>query len=230
MPRILYELAGRDDFRFSPYCWHTLFALKHKGLDFDRVPMKFTDRSPIAESGQDRVPVLDDDGTIVSDSWTIASYLEDTYPDQPSLFGGAIGRGSALVLNKWVDLAVHAELRPIAVPGAFRHTDPDDSDWFRLSREGMFGMTLEKLAEGESQAMTRFRAVLEPVRAALGSQPYLCGAAPAYADYILMGSLMWPHCCFEADLLEADDPIHAWRERMFGLFGGFAGSAPHAAA
>lgn len=230
MSRTLYELAGKDGLRFSPYSWRILFALKHKGLDTDRVAMKFTDRACIAASGQDRVPVLDDGGTMVSDSWRIATYLEEQYPDRPSLFGGAIGLGTAAVFNKWVDMVVHAELRPIAVPGAAQNVDPDDSDWFRLSREAMFGMTLEALAEGRDDAVKRFRELLEPVRAALGSQPFICGNAPAYADYILMGSLMWPRGCSDVALFETSDPLDQWRMRMLGLFDGYAEKAPHYAA
>ena len=230
MARILYELAGREDYRFSPYCWRNLFALKHKGLDVERVPVKFTDRSSIAMSGQDRVPVLDDNGKIVSDSWNIATYLEEQYPDRPSLFGSVIGQGTAFVFNKWVDISVHAELRPIAVPGAFKHIDPDDTDWFRQSREAMFSMTLEALAEGRAERIRRLQTVLEPVQAALAAQPFLCGEAPAYVDYVLMGSLMWTRVCSDAVLFANDDPIYAWRERMLALFDGFAAKAPHYAA
>ncbi len=68
MTRVLHELHGRDGHRFSPYCWRAIMALKHKGLDFERVPMKFTDRSAIAPSGQDRVPVLVDGERWISDS------------------------------------------------------------------------------------------------------------------------------------------------------------------
>ena len=104
MTPTLYELAGRDGHRFSPYCWRTLMALKHKGLAFERVAMKFTDRACIAASGQDRVP--------------------------------------------------------------------------------------------------------------------------AYADYILFGTFMWPRCSSPVRLLEADDPLASWRRRMLGLFDGFAAAAP----
>ena len=35
----LYDLAGaEDDRRFSPYCWRTKMALKHKGLEFETAP------------------------------------------------------------------------------------------------------------------------------------------------------------------------------------------------
>ena len=98
----VYELDGIDDVRFSPFCWRTLLALKHKGFhDFERVPVSFRDRSPIAFSNQERIPVLVDGDTRVSDSWDIACYLEHTYPDRPTLFGGGMGRAEALFINAW---------------------------------------------------------------------------------------------------------------------------------
>ena len=42
--------------------------------------------------GSKTVPVLVDGDRWIADSWTIANYLEDTYPDSPSLFGGAAAR------------------------------------------------------------------------------------------------------------------------------------------
>jgi len=229
--RTLYELAGRGEVRFSPYCWRTLFALLHKGLDFERVAMKFTDRASIAASGQDRVPVLDDGGRVVADSWAIACHLEDRYPGRPSLFGGAIGRGLSLMINKWADGVVLPSLRPLAVPATWAQTDPADSDWFRADREKRFGRTLEDLASEGEQAIERFRIVLEPARAALAQQPFLCGPRPAYGDYILLGTLMWPRVVTGAALLADDDPVAAWEARMRGLFDGYAANAPtHAAA
>ena len=66
----------------------------HKGLPFDTIPWRFTDKDAIAFSGQGRVPVLVDGDEVVSDSWTIATYLEDAYADRPSLFRGDGGARS----------------------------------------------------------------------------------------------------------------------------------------
>lgn len=85
----LYDLAGAEpERRFSPYCWRTKLALAHKGIAVETIPWRFTDKDTIAFSGQGRVPVLVDGDRIVSDSWVIATYLEKTYADRPSLFGG----------------------------------------------------------------------------------------------------------------------------------------------
>ena len=77
----MYDLAGADpDLRFSPYCWRTRFALAHKGLPVETMPWRFTDRDAIAFSGQAKVPVIQDGGKVVSDSWAIAEYLEEQLP------------------------------------------------------------------------------------------------------------------------------------------------------
>ena len=88
----LYELVGKDDRRFSPYCWRARMALEHKGLDYETVPVRFTDKDLIAFSGQERIPVVRDGDNVVSDSWDIAEYLERQYPDKASLFGGGVSR------------------------------------------------------------------------------------------------------------------------------------------
>jgi glutathione S-transferase len=73
----LYDLAGaEDDRRFSPYCWRVKMALLHKGLAFETLAWRFTEKDAIAFSGSTTVPVLVDGNHTVSDSWKIAAYLE----------------------------------------------------------------------------------------------------------------------------------------------------------
>jgi glutathione S-transferase len=62
----------------------------------------------------------------------------------------------------------------------------------------------------------------------LKDQKYLSGEAPAYPDYILLGSFLWPRTLSPLELLEKDDAVYAWRERMLDLFDGFARNAPAA--
>jgi hypothetical protein len=59
--RELFELRGADpELLFSPYCWRVRLALLHKGLEFHSRPLCFTDKAPLACSGQQQVPVLRD--------------------------------------------------------------------------------------------------------------------------------------------------------------------------
>ncbi|HEY0421328.1 MAG TPA: glutathione S-transferase N-terminal domain-containing protein, partial [Acetobacteraceae bacterium] len=104
MSLTLYDLAGADPaLRFSPYCWRTRFALAHKGLEAETRPWRFTETAALAFSGQGRVPVLVDGERTVADSWAIAAYLDEAYPDRPRLFAGA--PPAARFINAWADAA-----------------------------------------------------------------------------------------------------------------------------
>ena len=136
MTRKLYDLAGADpQRRFSPYCWRTKLALAHKGIEVETIPWRFTEKDVIGFSGQGRVPVLIDGDTVVFDSWAIANYLEDTYPDRPSLFGGAGGRALARFVNSWADTVQLAGMIRLVVADIHAHVDEKDKGYFRESRE-----------------------------------------------------------------------------------------------
>src|SRR5436190_21355793 len=96
----LYDLAGaEDDRRFSPYCWRVKMALKHKGLDFETVPWRFTEKEALAPYKSTTVPVLVDGSQSVYDSWAIALYLDEVYPSRPRLFGGTASRTLSALFN-----------------------------------------------------------------------------------------------------------------------------------
>lgn len=231
MARLLYDLAAAEpERRFSPYCWRTKMALLHKHLPFDTTPWRFTDKEVIAFSGQKRVPVLVDGDHVVFDSWTIATYLEDTYPDRPSLFGGDGGRAAARFVNAWADGVLVAGIARLIAADIFANIDAKDRAYFRKSREERFGMSLEKLAADRETKVVDFRKNLDPLRAVLAVQTYLGGTNPAYVDYIVFGCFQWARCISRFPLLLENDPIWAWRHRLLSAFDGFAGAAPAYAA
>jgi glutathione S-transferase len=226
MSRKLYDLAAADpDRRFSPYCWRTKLALAHKGLDVETIPWRFTDKDVIAFSGQGRVPVLVDGERVVSDSWTIANYLEDTYSDRPSLFGGEGGRAVARFVNAWADTVLNAGLSRLVLMDVYGHIHEKDRDYFRQSREQRFGVRLEEVAGDRDARLAAFRQSLEPVRTTLAAQPFLGGHEPAYADYIVFGGFQWARCISETALLAQDDPVAAWRARLLDAFDGMPRTA-----
>lgn len=228
MSTILYDLAGADpDVRFSPYCWRTRFALAHKGVPVETVPWRFTDTDVIAFSGQGKVPVIRDGDTVVSDSWAIAEYLEAQHP-APTLFGGTGGKAHALFVNAWTDAVLLGGIARFIVADLCGIIDPKDRDYFRSSREARFGMTLEAVQEGRESRVAAFRDLLLPVRLVLRRQDWLGGAAPSYADHIVAGTLMWPHCASRFPLLEDNDPVSAWFGRVLDLYGGLGRAAKRA--
>jgi glutathione S-transferase len=154
----LYDLAGAEpERRFSPYCWRTKLALMHKRLPFETIPWRFTDKDVIAFSGQGRVPVLRDDDHVVSDSWTIATYLEDAYADRPSLFRGEGGRAVTRFVNAWADGVLVAGILRLVITDIFAHLDEKDRAYFRESREKRLGAKLETVGADRAANVVAFR-------------------------------------------------------------------------
>jgi glutathione S-transferase len=223
----LFELVGADEARpFSPYCWRTRMALAHKGLSADLIPWCFTEKATIAPHQSEKVPVLLDGETSVADSWAIANYLEDRYPDRPSLFGGEGGRAVGRMINWWGDVAVIGGMFPLIVADIPGHLKPVDAAYFRKSREARFGKSLEEVVAGRDQAVAGFRKALDPMRLTLRTQPFLGGEAPNYADYIVFGPFQWARVVSPFRLLAEDDLVYAWREKLLDAFDGMARKSP----
>lgn len=227
----LFDLAGADDnLRFSPYCWRVKLALAHKRLPVETIPWRFTEKDRIAQSGQGRVPVLVDGDKWIADSWTIAEYLEDTYPDRPSLFGGGAGRALSRFYVGWADAILHPAMARLIVRDILDRVHAKDRAYFRQSREERYRKTLEEVVADRDKNLPAFRAKLAPLRTVFQAQPFLSGAVPLQADYIVFGSFQWARATSAFELLASDDVVHAWRERMLDLYDGLVRKAPAEAA
>ena len=96
----------------------------------------------------------------------------------------------------------------------------------RSNREARLGVTLEEYCKDREKRLPAFKQLVEPLRQTLLSQPYFGGDAPLYPDYIVFGSFMWARCISPFRLLDADDPIDTWSERLFKAFPAPLGAAP----
>ncbi len=225
--RKLFELCGTEPERvFSPFCWRTRMALAHKDIEAETIPWRFTEKDAIAPHQSDKVPVFLDGDTSVADSWAIANYLEDTYPDLPSLFGGEGGRAMGRMLNWWGDTVVVGGIFPMVVKDIYDHLRPADQPYFRKTREARLGKTLEEAGVNRDEMVEGFRNALNPMRLTLKTQPFIGGASPNYADYIVFGPFQWARAISPFKLLQEDDPVYAWREKLLDAFGGMARKSP----
>jgi glutathione S-transferase len=222
----LFDLAGAEpQRRFSPYCWRIRLALAHKELPVETIPWRFTEKAEIAGSGQTLVPVLVDGDRWVADSWTIANYLEDRFPDSPALFEGASGRDLTRHYSSLADNLV-GSMFPFIALDILSHVAEKDREYFRASREKRVGVTLEDFVANREAKLAAFRASLAPMRSTLKAQPFFGGSQPLYADYALFGPFQWARCVSPFALLEASDPVRLWRDRLLDRFGGLARAAP----
>ena len=219
----LYDLAGAEDARrFSPPCWRVKMALRHKGLDVEEIPWRFTEKESIAFSGQQLVPVLIDDDKVITDSWEIARYLEITYPNRPSLFGGEVGEAEALFIKSWCEQIIDPIILRIILTDLFTHLHPKDKAYFRESREKRWGMTLEEFASPTDETISALQNALSPLRKTLERQLYICGSKPRFADYIVFAAFQWARAMSPIKLLQPDDLVYSWRDRLLHAENGYA--------
>ncbi|MCT4655285.1 MAG: glutathione S-transferase family protein [Cohaesibacter sp.] len=222
----LYDLCGASKkLRFSPACWRTRMALEHKGLAYETVPTLFTEIPSILDGGQRTLPVIEDGDQLVRDSYDIAVYLERTYPDNPSLFGGEGGLQLSRFMHWWTGASVDSGIVKLVLADIHSILDQADQGYFRESREKRFGKALEDVQNQSDETLQAFRANLLPLRLALKKHDFLGGDAPIYADYCVFGSFQWARMVSDLTILEGGDPVGQWFERCLDLFEGLGRKA-----
>jgi len=221
MTRVLYSLCGKDESRpFSPHCWKVSLALAHKGLDFTERPYPFTAIPGIEEGFSKTVPILRDGDRLVRDSFEIALYLEEAYPDRPTLFGGEGGKALSRFVESFSQMVIHMPVTKMAIMQIHDMLDQTDQVYFRQSRLERIGKPIEDVAgEGDAERAA-FASRLEPIRRTLHFQPFLGGDGPLFADYILFGALQWMRVTAGPPPLARDDSVMQWFERCLDLHDG----------
>jgi glutathione S-transferase len=225
----LYELAGENPARpFSPHCWKVVMALAHKGLDFERHPVGFTEIKMIGGGSHRTVPVIADNGTVIGDSFMIATYLEQAYLDHPTLFGGDGGKTMARLIEAWSAQTIHPYIGQAILTDIFRMLGPDDQAYFRQSREARYGKSLESVPAGREEKDAAFLIDIEPLRLMLKVQNFIGGDGPLFADYIIFGAFQWARICSPFEILPKGDTVRDWFERCLDLHDGLGRSVPAA--
>jgi glutathione S-transferase len=183
-------------------------------------PTPFTQIPQLENGFSKTVPILRDGNELIRDSFDIALYLEDRYPDRPTLFGGEGGKALSRFVERFSQSIVHPAVTGIAVADIHDMLEETDQVYFRTSREKFLGKTLEDMRSGRDAAVAAFAAKLEPVRQTLAHQDFLGGEGPLFADYILFGALQWMRITAGAKVFAADDPVGLWFERCLDLHDG----------
>jgi len=221
-PLRLYELVLADGRSASPYVWRIRYALAHKGLPWESVPIGFTDIPGIAGGRFKTVPILEHGATMLAESWDIAAYLDATFPAQP-LFSGPAEIAMVKLFESWMVTEIMLRMVGIYILDVHDAARPQDRASFRQSREARFnGQRLEEITAGREQRLPALRAAFAPMRAHLARSRFLGGDSPNYADYIALGTFVWVASVATVPLLAHDDVLRGWLERGFALPGSAA--------
>lgn len=218
----LYELVIENGRSSSPYVWRIRYALAHKGIPFDSVPLGFTE-IPARFGGRLRtLPAIEHGGTTMNESWDIATYLDRTFADRPPLFATPAEFAMARFTDEWFANAIMRQLFAIYALDVHDAARPEDRSYFRRTREERLkGRTLEEYTTDRPAKLQAVRAALAPLRNQLARFPFLGGESPSYCDYVVLGGFHWVASVGTLPLLAADDePLRDWIERGFALYGG----------
>lgn len=223
----LYDLATKyPNIRFSPFCWRIKYALAHKELSWEEIPIRaLTEKNLLPTPNEGKVPVLVDDDQVVFDSWDIALYLEEKYPNQ-LLFDSSESRAQSLFVKNWTEAVLHILVSRMGILDFYETQTKDDQKVFRETRESRFGVVLEDWGSDPQGARVDFLKALEPLRQTLRSQKFMGGRTPNFSDYIMVGIFQWMRCGSRLKVFEESDDVLDYQERLLDLYDGLGRSSP----
>jgi len=216
----LYDLQLASGCTISPFVWATKYALKHKGFDLDIVPGGFTGIMERTGGRSERLPAIVDDGHWVLDSWLIAEYLDEKYPDRPRLIGSPCEATLTKFLEGWLWRTVIGPWFRCYIVDYRDLSLPQDHEYVTSSREKMLGCRLEEAAAGREDRLPHVLPTLEPFRELLRDKKWLGGDKPGYADYRALAVFLWTASVATIPPMTEDEPLRDWLDRGFDLYGG----------
>lgn len=219
----LYELAGNDEaVRFSPYAWRVRLALLHKGLPFEGIPWRFTDKAAIAPADSVTVPVIQTHDGWVKDSFDICLHLDEQHGGDKLIEDVTMSR----FFNAWATRVVSHELFPMLAADIWTILTPQDQVYFRQTRERFLKKTLEEAQANREEATPAFLNTLTPVRDMLSKSKFLSGDAPSWTDYTMASIFIWARTVSDYEVLDDDMVLTDWFDRMLDLYDNHARKAP----
>lgn len=226
----LYDLVGEDKTKpFSPHCWKAKMSLAHKGQEWESVPTRFTDIDKVENGGFSTVPVIRHGDNLVADSFEIALYLRNSYPDVSGrLFHGEGGIALSRFVESWSQTQLHVWISNWAMLDIYNMQDEENKAFFRKGREKHAGKTLEEIVENREETIKDLTKILHTLRFMLKKQPFIGGRYPRFADYIVFGAFQWLRVVSGLHMIPEKEPVLIWVERMLDLHDGLGRTVPEA--
>jgi glutathione S-transferase len=215
----LYDLQLRTGATISPFVWATKYAIAHKGFEIDIVPGGFTGIVERTGGRSERLPVIVDDGRWILDSWLIAEYLDETYPDRPTLIGCKQVEIATKFIENWLWSTVLREWMPNIVQD-YRDMSLDVDHEYVTKTRTPPGKTLEEIQAGREDRLPLIPPKLELLRTTLRETPWLGGDTPNYTDFRALAVFLFMAAVATTPVLTDDDPLRDWIDRGFDLYGG----------
>ena len=213
----LYELAGKNDLRFSPPCWNVKLCLLYKNIDFETVAVGFSEKNKILFSNQQLVPVLKHQDGHISDSWNIINWLDENY-ENPKLFVNEASKNFSHFLYLWTSRQILPILFKIIAHEIPNILEGDDLNHYIITREERIKGPITKFVPIISDSIKKFRSLINPMRSLIKKNGFISGSNPGIEDFIFFGNFKWVYTCSSCNLLDKEDEVFQWYKKINQIF------------
>ena len=205
----LYDLSGKNNIRFSPPCWNVKLCLIHNNIDFDTIPIRFTEKDKISFSNQTLVPIIKYNEEIISDSWNIFVWLNDKIKEI-KLIPNEQTRVFSHFLYFWTSKSLLPLIFKLIANDIPKILDEEDKQYFIKTREDRIKKPLESLLSYKEKSREQLFQSLITFEKILANNRFLNGNNVGLPDFIFFGNFMWAEKCSSEDLFENLPNIHKW--------------------
>ena len=213
----LYELAGKNDLRFSPPCWNVKLCLLYKNIEFETVAIGFSEKNKILFSNQQLVPVLKHQDGHISDSWNIINWLDENY-ENPKLFVNEASKNFSYFLYLWTSRQILPILFKIIAHEIPNILEGDDLNHYIITREERIKGPITKFVPVISDSIKKFRSLINPMRSLIKKNGFISGSNPGIEDFIFFGNFKWVYTCSSCNLLDKEDEVFQWYKKINQIF------------
>jgi glutathione S-transferase len=229
---VFYDIASAPPATtFAPNPWKTRYALNFKGVSYRTEWVELPDVTDVRKKlgaepnrkhrdGSDfyTLPVIQDHSTgrIVGDTFEIALYLDEAYPNAPRLIpAGTVGVYAAFNIQVDAVFTNHTVLCMDCMPFNPATADKTKATFAWRAGKASWDEMLPS-EEARSGVLTSFEAALGGLVKCyrrLDEGPFLEGAKPTYADLIVGGWLAMMKRCLRS---EEWKQLEAWHGGLWG--------------
>jgi glutathione S-transferase len=209
----LYDLCGKNNLRFSPPCWNIKLCLLHKKIDFETIPVRFSEKNKIAFSGQGLVPIVKHNKGFVFESWNIIEWLEKNYTER-KLFKNESSKNFSYFLYFWTSRQLLPILFKIIAHEIPNILEGEDINYYIKTREERINGPITKFKPYISDNILEFKKMISPVRKLIEKNGFISGKNPGLEDYIFYGNFRWVYSCSSCELLDTNDIIYDWYKNL----------------
>ncbi len=174
------------DYPQCPFCRKVRIVLAEKGIKYERISVDLRKKEQKQEdflklNPYGKVPVIEDNGTVIYESSVINEYLDEKYPTPPLMPSDAGGKARVRILEDFCESHFH-------------------NPWFNIYREMTFRPESERNIELIEKGKDEIKGHLYRLEKELKDQEYLAGSysladvafTPRIALFELLGITIGP--------------------------------------